>query len=172
MLGVDSLTSHLFGWADLVEAYREVAFPLGLFNDLEELFRRAVFSIVFDIEQDPFSNTTFLFDSHRAGWRLAPYYGARSGSYSSSGMPRKMGSLERQARLENLMSIRPSFNLKRTKAIKIIRDVIGHTNTWESALSEKKVSKETIDAFRSGIRPIEKVTGSDFLAELEAYHTK
>lgn len=172
LLGVDSLTAHLFGWADLVEAYREAAFPLGLFGDLEELFRRAVFSIVLGVDQDPFSNTTFMFDSHRSGWRLAPYYGARSGCDSMARMPRKMGSLDREARLENLMSIRPSFNLKRTKAIDIISSVLEKMNGWESALIEKQISKITIEALRMGIRPIETIAEHDFLTQLAENRSK
>jgi serine/threonine-protein kinase HipA len=166
LLGVDGLTSHLFGWADLVEAYREVAFPVGLFKDLEELFRRAVFNIIAGVDQDPFSNTTFLFDSNRGGWRLGPYYGARSDHNRKPGMPRKMGSLEREARLENLMSIHTSFNLKRSKALAIISRILEKLTDWDVFLNENEISQKTIDEMRMAIRSIEDVSKDGFRNEL------
>jgi hypothetical protein len=81
-------------------------------------------------------------------------------------MPRKMGSLEREARLENLMSIHTSFNLKRSKALAIISRILEKLTDWDVFLNENEISQKTIDEMRMAIRSIEDVSKDGFRNEL------
>lgn len=167
LLGVDGLTSHVFGWTDLVAAYREHAFPRGLSLDLKELFRRAVFSMLTGDAQDPFENTTFLWDLNRGGWKLAPFYGARPAANGAPRLVREMGSLGHTSRLENLMSIHTDFSLKRAKALDLMNHVLVQLQGWEESLvDEEGISEGTIETLRRAMPALQDCAGPEFRREL------
>lgn len=167
LLGVDEMTAHVFGWTDLVAAYREHAFPRGLSIDLEELFRRAVFSMLTGDAQDPFANTTFLWDISRAGWKLAPFYGARPAVNGAPRLVREMGSLGHIPRLENLMSIHTDFSLRRAKALDLMNRVLVQLEGWEANLAEEEgVSERTIATLRRAMPSLQDCAGPEFRREL------
>ena len=112
-------------------------------KDAKELWRRMVFNILCNNNDDHLRNHGFLWD--RKGWRLSPAYDI---------VPAPQGSLERdlaigvgrngrQATLRNALSDVASFGLSRKEAVQTARTM------------QQTVKNSWVDLFRNGFTPAE-----------------
>ncbi|MCL2834375.1 MAG: type II toxin-antitoxin system HipA family toxin [Treponema sp.] len=106
--------------------------------DLEELWRRLVFSICISNNDDHLRNHGFLMDypkrnKHENGWRLSP-------AYDLNPVPRQTGphflslninETSGEASIETALSVTDEFKLKKEKAKTILEDIRRSVNGWK-----------------------------------------
>jgi serine/threonine-protein kinase HipA len=137
------------------QSYRRLAEQLRLFgsspvNDARELWRRMVFNILCNNNDDHLRNHGFLWDGK--GWRLSPGYDIVP--FPQAGLQRDLaigvGRNGREATLHNALSDVASFGLSRGEAVTIARDMQNTVKSgWENLFKGNGFSLAEIERLRS-----------------------
>jgi len=138
-----------------LQSYRRLAEQLRLFGseplkDARELWRRMVFNILCNNNDDHLRNHGFLWDGK--GWRLSPGYDIvpfpQAGSHRDLAIG--VGRNGRQATLQNALSDVASFGLTRGQAVQIARDMQNTVKTgWENLFKTNGFTAAEIERLRS-----------------------
>jgi len=137
------------------QSYRRLAEQLRLFgsdpvNDARELWRRMVFNILCNNNDDHLRNHGFLWDGK--GWRLSPGYDILP--FPQVALDRDLaisvGQNGRRATLHNALSDVASFGLSRDEAIRIARAMQKTVKTgWEDFFRSNGFTVAEIERLRS-----------------------
>lgn len=141
--------------------YLEVAETLTEFtsrtsDDLQQLWRRIVFSIAIHNTDDHLRNHGFLRDG-AAGWRLSPVFDLNPNP--DVGMQRVTGiggAHRREDELEGLITYAESFRVTPVAARQIIRDVLDATADWQQVASGNGISKRDFPRFEEAFEGLRK----------------
>lgn len=96
-------------------------------EDLEELWRRIVFSICISNVDDHLRNHGFLLEP--GGWALSPAYDINPVPYGE-GLKLNISEADNAQDLDLAREVAPYFRLKSVRAEEIIREVIASVLTW------------------------------------------
>jgi serine/threonine-protein kinase HipA len=137
------------------QSYRRLAEQLRLFGsdpvkDSKELWRRMVFNILCNNNDDHLRNHGFLWDGK--GWRLSPGYDIVPSPQVSleRALAIGVGRNGRQATLRNALSDVASFGLSRKEAVPIARDMQQTVkNAWEDLFSRHGFTPAEIERLRT-----------------------
>lgn len=118
-------------------------------EDLEELFKRIVFSIAISNTDDHLRNHGFLLT--KSGWTLSPAYDLNPNKY---GVGLKLNISENDNSLDfNLaVSVAPYFRLSEERAVELIDEIKKVVSGWRNVANKYKIPNFEQDMMRSAFR--------------------
>ena len=141
--------SGLTGWdfKKPDDASYENVFKLALdlkvpYKDIQELFKRMVFNVVFANIDDHLKNHSFLYNKEPDAWNLAPAYDLTyplniNFNYNNISRALSINNKRANITLEDIMTIAEIYAIKNPKGI--IKDVQNVTESWESITKELEI---------------------------------
>lgn len=146
MLGAEDNEEHSY----LEIAYAIIQNGAAPTDDLAELWRRIVFSIMISNIDDHLRNHGFIYERN-LGWRLSPVYDINPTPIEVS--PRVLTTAidyeDRSASLETAMRVIKEFRLSKDQATNIIKDVTIAVKQWRKVASSFGLSKSECDRMAS-----------------------
>lgn len=119
-------------------------------EDLKELWRRIVFTIMVSNVDDHLRNHGFIYQRHK-GWRLSPAYDINPTPITLA--RRILTTLidfhDGSALIENALRIAKDFRLNQEEANSIIKEVALSVSKWREIASEFGLSKRECDRMAS-----------------------
>ncbi len=133
------------GYLDIVDFILQNCCQVN--ENLQELYRRVAFNIAVHNTDDHFRNHGFLLTSR--GWTLAPAYDMNPtlNDYQSI----LINSTTNESNLQILLDSSEQYIINRNDAEKIIDEVVGSLQQWESLATRLGISKREIEMFQSKI---------------------
>ena len=119
-------------------------------DDASELFHRMVFNVLIGNTDDHTRNHAFLYSFKSKDWRLSPAYDVlpiNAGNQHGMGI----GLDGRDGTIENLLSQSERFGLKRFKAERIIKEVLGLVSQWQYYFKKHGVGDGDIERLKAVI---------------------
>lgn len=117
--------------------------------DLQELFKRIVFSIAISNTDDHLRNHGFLLTP--TGWRLSPAYDMNPNQYGV-GLKLNISENDNSLDFDLALSVVPYFRLSESEAIKSINKIKMAVSNWERTAAKYKISKAEQDLMRVAFR--------------------
>jgi len=151
-------SSGLTGWdfKKSADASYENVFKLALdlkvpYKDIQELYRRMVFNIVFANIDDHLKNHSFIYDKETNLWHLAPAYDLTyplniNLNYSNVSRALSINNKRDNITLEDIMTIAEDFAIKNPKGI--IKEIQEVTKSWNKITKKIEISERV----RNGIK--------------------
>ena len=136
-------------------SYLEIAYALAQNGaapkeDMAELWRRIVFTIMISNTDDHLRNHAFIYERYK-GWRLSPAYDLNPTPIEIK--PRILTTAidfyDTSASLETALSVIKEFRLKKEDALQIIKEVRSAVMQWREVASGFGLSKRECDAMSS-----------------------
>ena len=136
-------------------SYLEIAYALAQNGaapkeDMAELWRRIVFTIMISNTDDHLRNHAFIYERYK-GWRLSPAYDLNPTPIEIK--PRILTTAidfyDTSASLETALSVVKEFRLKKEDALQIIKEVRSAVMQWREVASEFGLSKRECDTMSS-----------------------
>jgi len=107
-------------------------------KDLEELWRRIVFSICVSNTDDHLRNHGFLLTPK--GWELSPAYDINPNE-NGSGLKLNISETDNALEIDLAIEVAPYFRIKNDKAKQIVESVKKAVSTWKTVATQYKISK-------------------------------
>lgn len=142
MLGYTDGAGHDTGVSYLEIAEFLIRHGAEVNTDLEELWRRIIFSICVKNTDDHLRNHGFLLSEE--GWRLSPAYDINPNEFGT-GLSLNISEKDNSLDLELALSVSEYFRVPRTKAIKIIELAKSVVTEWRSIAKDVGLSKSEQD---------------------------
>lgn len=119
-------------------------------NDLEELWRRIVFTVLISNTDDHLRNHGFLYERHR-GWALSPAYDLNPTPVEIKAriLSTSINFNDAAASINLALSVIDSFRIKKPRALEIIREVELAVSAWRNVAVKFGISKKEIDRMAS-----------------------
>jgi serine/threonine-protein kinase HipA len=118
-------------------------------RDLEELFRRIVFSICVSNTDDHLRNHGFLLT--KAGWTLSPAYDINPNP-KGAGLKLNISMHDNSLNPDLAIEVAPFFRLTNDKATAIIQNTVNIISKWSVLAAKYKISRDEQDRMRSAFR--------------------
>jgi serine/threonine-protein kinase HipA len=118
-------------------------------QDLEELFKRIVFSICVSNTDDHLRNHGFLLT--KAGWRLSPAYDMNPNP-KGTGLKLNISAHDNSLNLDLAAEVAPFFRLTNEVAAKIIQDTGKVVSQWKQIAAKYKISRDEQDRMSAAFR--------------------
>ena len=146
MLGAKDNEEHSY----LEIAYAIIQNGASPNDDLMEIWRRIVFSIMIANTDDHLRNHGFIYERYK-GWRLSPVYDLNPTPVEIK--PRILSTAinyeDRSASLELAMSVIKEFRINKNRAIQISKEVAAAVKQWRKVAVKFGLSKVECDFMRS-----------------------
>ena len=139
----------------------ENLFDLSIFlklpqKEIEELFKRMIFNLIFANRDDHLKNHSFIYDETNDCWNLSPAYDLTYSlnpllNYNKITRALSINGKRNDIKLSDLMSIAERYTIK--NATKIIEETISHTEFWllktnEIGIPKKVITNINLDFYR------------------------
>lgn len=132
-------------------------------EDMAELWRRIVFTIMISNTDDHLRNHGFIYERYK-GWRLSPVYDVNPTPIEIK--PRILATAinfdDTSASLETAMAVVDDFRLLKNKSYKIIKEVSTAVKQWRQVASKLGLSKQECDRMSSAFQFGEGFSGRKF----------
>ena len=119
-------------------------------KDMEELWRRIVFTVLVSNTDDHLRNHGFLYEYFK-GWTISPAYDINPTPAEIA--PRVLSTSidygNNQASLEIALSVIPEFQIKKDKAVLIVEEAYAAVSKWNTAAKSIGISNAEIDIMAS-----------------------
>ena len=141
-------------------SYLEIAYALAQHgaspnNDMEELWRRIIFTIMISNTDDHLRNHGFLYERYK-GWRLSPAYDLNPTPLEVK--PRILTTAidleDTSASLETAMEVASEFRVSKPRAQEIIQEVRRAVKRWRSVASNLGLSKAECNRMASAFSDV------------------
>lgn len=136
-------------------SYLEMAYALAQHGaspeeDMKELWRRIVFTIMVSNTDDHLRNHGFIYERFK-GWRLSPAYDINPtpAEIAPRMLTTSIDFQDNSASLETAMRVANDFRLKKEEALSMIKEVASAVKQWRSLASELGLSKRECDRMSS-----------------------
>jgi serine/threonine-protein kinase HipA len=136
-------------------SYLEIAYAIVQHGaspkeDMEELWRRIVFSVLISNTDDHLRNHGFLFERPN-GWRLSPAYDMNPtpAEIKQRILTTSIDFNDNSASLEIALAVANEFRLSKAQAHKIIKEVAAAVSTWREVAKSFDLTKREIDRMAS-----------------------
>ncbi|MDO9017357.1 MAG: type II toxin-antitoxin system HipA family toxin [Deltaproteobacteria bacterium] len=148
-----TLTAHLDGepasYLELAEVLaRQGAHPA---RDLEQLWRRIIFSMCVSNVDDHLRNHGFLLDPRGAGWALSPAYDLNPVA-RSDGLVLNVSETDNAQDLDLARSVAEHFRLKPSRATAIVDEVVASSRTWREEAATVGISRAQQERMANAFR--------------------
>ncbi len=117
--------------------------------DLEELFKRIVFSIAVSNTDDHLRNHGFLLTQN--GWTLSPAYDINPNQYGT-GLKLNISENDNSLDFNLALSVAPYFRLTEKEAVKLIDKIKAVVSGWEKTADKYKIPRIEQEMMRSAFR--------------------
>ena len=117
-------------------------------EDLTELWRRIVFSIMISNTDDHLRNHGFLYDSE-SGWKLSPVYDINPNPQSGGVLTTYISEDDNSANIDLALSVAEYFGLKSTKAKVIVDEIKDAVLEWETIAKSFEIKRSEIEQMKS-----------------------
>ncbi len=111
-------------------------------RDLEELWRRIVFSICISNVDDHLRNHGFILSEK--GWRLSPAYDINPVE-TGTGLSLNISEDDNALNLDLALEVAPYFRVKHKAAQQIVQKIVGVVGTWRHAVTEYRLPREEVE---------------------------
>ncbi len=128
MLGYNDVMSHEDGVSYLELAEFLMRFGESTNRDLEELWRRIVFSIAISNTDDHLRNHGFMLG--KQGWYLSPAYDMNPVEYASGGLKLNISLDDNALDFELAMEVAPYFRVRTPRAKEILAQISDVVSRW------------------------------------------
>ena len=118
-------------------------------SDLEELFRRIIFSICVSNTDDHLRNHGFLLTAE--GWILSPAYDINPNP-KGTGLKLNISAHDNSLDLNLAIEVAPFFRLTNEKATTIIQNTVSAVSKWKQIAMKYKLSKDEQDRMNPAFR--------------------
>ncbi len=146
MLGARDNQQH--SYLEMVDAL--IQYGASPREDMRELWRRIVFTIMVSNTDDHLRNHGFIYERYK-GWRLSPVYDVNPTPLELS--PRILTTsidlYDNSASLETALSVIKDFRLKREEAFSIVEEVRSAVKRWRAVATEFGLSRGECDRMSS-----------------------
>ncbi len=136
-------------------SYLEMAYALAQNGaspeeDMKELWRRIVFSIMVSNTDDHLRNHGFVYERYK-GWRLSPAYDINPTPLEIAPhiLTTSIDFNDNTASLETAMRVAKEFRLKKDEASNIIKEVASSVKQWRQVATKFGLSKQECDRMSS-----------------------
>ena len=136
-------------------SYLEIAYAITQYganpnNDLEELWRRIVFTVLISNTDDHLRNHGFLYERHK-GWHLSPAYDVNPTPVEIKArmLSTSIDLDDPTASIELALSVIDDFRIKKPRALEIIKEVALAVHEWKNVAAQLGLSKKEIDRMAS-----------------------
>ncbi|KWU26389.1 type II toxin-antitoxin system HipA family toxin [Burkholderia cenocepacia] len=163
LIGCDETESRTKSYADLADAIRQYCHPDVIRANNAELFKRMVYNIFVNNDDDHLRNHGFLWDESLPGWRLSPLYDVlpRPTNAHERYLHLGIGEQGRAATLDNALTSHSRFSLSREAACALIADVWQVVREWRVYFDEFGVDAEAMERAASALRHIDDISTSE-----------
>ena len=117
-------------------------------EDLAELWRRIIFTIMVNNTDDHLRNHGFLYARHAGGWRLSPAYDINP-TIGPRFLSTAINDYNTAADLDLAREVAPEFRLSKDQAEQIIREVSTAVSRWKSVATRLGLTKNDRDRMSS-----------------------
>ncbi|MBR8653441.1 HipA domain-containing protein [Achromobacter sp. Marseille-Q0513] len=157
MVGCDELESNAKAYADLAEAVRKYCHPSVIRQDSEELYKRMVFNVLVNNDDDHLRNHGFIWDPALPGWRLSPLYDVlpRPAMAADRYLHLGVGPEGRSATMDNALAGAARFSITPTRAGQLIAQVWAIVREWRVVFEGYGVQAQDIEKIASAFRHID-----------------
>ncbi|RJT43569.1 type II toxin-antitoxin system HipA family toxin [Rahnella woolbedingensis] len=178
-MNLHEMDSPKSSYAQIADAMRRHLNAQFLQHDLTELYRRMVFNILINHDDDHLRNHGFLLkespdlvpifgfqepeEEVSLAWRLSPLYDVvpRPGVAYSRLLHLGVGEYGREATLTNAISWSERFGLSRKRAMGEIDSVWKAVREWRNCFEEFAVSGKDMDSLKSAFRHAREIGGKE-----------
>jgi serine/threonine-protein kinase HipA len=136
-------------------SYLEIAYALTQCganpnSDLEELWRRIVFTVLISNTDDHLRNHGFLYERHK-GWRLSPAYDVNPTPLEIKArmLSTSIDFDDPTASIDLALSVIDDFRIKKTRAREIIKEVALAVGEWRTVAAQFGLSQKELDRMAS-----------------------
>jgi serine/threonine-protein kinase HipA len=141
MLGVKD--GEFRSYLEIADAIRQHGVNVN--GDLEELWRRILFSVLISNTDDHMRNHGFLYDTERRGWRLSPAFDLNPMSDTPKFLSVAINEQENQASFDLVLSVGDYFGLDAAVMKKIVREVFPAVSGWRHEGERLDIARTEID---------------------------
>lgn len=122
-------------------------------HDLEELWRRIIFTVLISNTDDHLRNHGFLYEHHK-GWRLSPAYDVNPTpvEMKSRILSTSINYDDPTASIDIALSVIKEFRIKKTRALEIIQEVRLAVSQWSTVASQFGLTKKEISRMSSAFK--------------------
>jgi len=149
MLGAADNEQHSY----LEMAYALVQNGAAPDEDMTQLWRRIIFTVMISNTDDHLRNHGFIYQRYK-GWRLCPAYDLNPTPIEIR--PRILTTAidfyDTTASLETAMSVAKEFRLQKEQALSLIKEVGSAVKQWRQVASELGLSKRECDQMSSAFQ--------------------
>jgi serine/threonine-protein kinase HipA len=119
-------------------------------EDMKELWRRIVFTIMVSNTDDHLRNHGFIYERYR-GWRLSPAYDINPTPLEIAPhiLTTSIDFNDNTASLDIAMSVAEEFRVKKEEALSIVKEVTSSVKQWRQVASKFGISKQECDRMSS-----------------------
>ncbi len=136
-------------------SYLEIAYALTQHGsapnqDLEELWRRIIFTVLVSNTDDHLRNHGFMYERHK-GWRLSPAYDINPVpiEIKSRILSTAIDFDDPTASIDTALSVIDEFRIKKNRANEIIREVSAAVSQWQKIALQYGLGKREIERMAS-----------------------
>jgi len=136
-------------------SYLEIAYALSMYGaepnkDMEELWRRIIFTILISNTDDHLRNHGFIYENYK-GWRISPAYDMNPTPLEIK--PRILSTSinhdDPAASIDTALSVIKDFRIEKSRAHEIIKEVASVVDKWRDIASNFGISKKEADRMAS-----------------------
>jgi serine/threonine-protein kinase HipA len=136
-------------------SYLEIAYAITQHgaspnSDLEELWRRIIFTVLISNTDDHLRNHGFLYERHK-GWRLSPAYDINPTPVELKArmLSTSIDYDDSTASIDLALSVIDDFRIMKARALEIIKEVALAVSEWRSVATQYGLIKREIDRMAS-----------------------
>ena len=136
-------------------SYLEIAYAIIQYgaspnSDLEELWRRIIFTVLISNTDDHLRNHGFLYERHK-GWRLSPAYDVNPTPVEIKArmLSTSIDYDDPTASIDLALSVIDDFRINKVRAFEIIKEVALAVSEWRSVATQFGLIKREIDRMAS-----------------------
>jgi len=118
-------------------------------SNLEELFRRVLFSVCVSNTDDHLRNHGFLFTE--SGWTLSPAFDINTNEYGT-GLTLNINEVDNSLEIDLVMRTAPYYLLSVERAEEIKREVVGAVSKWKNVAGKYNVGLAEVERMGRGFR--------------------
>ena len=138
-----------------LRSYLEISYALAQYGakpheDMLELWRRIVFTVLISNTDDHLRNHGFLYERHK-GWRLSPVYDVNPTPMEIKGrvLSTSIGFDDPTASIDAALAVIDEFRINKNQAYEIIREVATSVCQWPHVAKKFGLNKKEIDRMAS-----------------------
>jgi serine/threonine-protein kinase HipA len=136
----------------------ENLFELALFlkvphRDIEELFKRMIFNVVYFNSDDHLKNHAFIYDEEKDKWNISPAYDITYSlnplmNYTRTSRALSINGKRVDITLEDVLTIAETFSIKNPK--KTIQEIQNAIPYWNEQANELNLPEQIVQSMRKG----------------------